>query len=822
MKIRRPINPNTTPLGATSIKGPETSGNAAAFGADFAQSLAQTSALLKANAARNVQQKKSRDSFDLQKQIAQHSQDITIDFDRRKEEAEAGAPDFTSAVLADYEGQHAQLLTEWQEAGYDEDAVNKAELRLAGIRGNLAVNAVNFENKAYKSKVNTDFAEMGTSLSKSVRDNPLMLEGALDDLDESVQLIEGVEADTLTAYYQREEAKLVEAAALGLTLNEPRTIVDTIAPEEKAPAAVGSTSQGQWQDNGAWADAPKGSYTYADNAGGIVSELIPAARITDQGLRTSNIGEKTSHHKKSTAAVDVAPIKEMNFREFVETFTEAGYTVIEAIDEVKTPSKNATGAHWHIVLGKPTEPAKTEVTEITEEVLNRPEIKNHPILSKLTSAQLYQTLQRARAEVNRTEVKSTAAFSVNVSNNVAAMEAGVTVPEIPYAEFTQNIKDPVKAEQAFATYQQQRQVGKLVNDMGTLSPAVIAARVTALKPTDINDPAYAVKLKAFTSAQKAAAATQKARAADPAGYVMQNFPDVAQTEDTKLRTSQLERAYEKLGIPAADRAPFTEAQAEKMSESYKNLPAADQLGFIKSMRLQMGNLFSNGMAQLAKSGIGDDVMAIRPLLGQPSLNTTAVRILQGKKIMEEDTARRLPRSEANKRFSSAMGASVNTLSPRMSEAYKSAAMAHYIASGGPVDSLEFDDDRYTQSLRDVLGATPGTEGGFIENSGAGKASGITILPPTVTEEQYTNWKERLQAGDLTALSRTGESPMFVGQGGKLEPLLIEDIIEEGVFVQLAPGVYGLQMPTDGKLAITPSGGPFQFSLGPKIIEETVR
>jgi hypothetical protein len=59
-----------------------------------------------------------------------------------------------------------------------------------------------------------------------------------------------------------------------------------------------------------------------------------------------------SWHVRSNGAVDVAPIPGMTFDQFVGRIRRSGYNIIEAIDEVKNPSRHATGPHWHVVIGE--------------------------------------------------------------------------------------------------------------------------------------------------------------------------------------------------------------------------------------------------------------------------------------------------------------------------------------------------------------------------------------------------------------------------------------------------------------------------------------
>jgi hypothetical protein len=42
----------------------------------------------------------------------------------------------------------------------------------------------------------------------------------------------------------------------------------------------------------------------------------------------------------------------MTFGQAKAAIQKGGFGLLEAIDEVNHPSKNATGPHWHFVLGK--------------------------------------------------------------------------------------------------------------------------------------------------------------------------------------------------------------------------------------------------------------------------------------------------------------------------------------------------------------------------------------------------------------------------------------------------------------------------------------
>lgn len=87
----------------------------------------------------------------------------------------------------------------------------------------------------------------------------------------------------------------------------------------------------------------------------MISSLFPNARITSGYRGPSHpLSKKNpqSYHAQTVGAVDVAPIPGVTFEEYVSRIRNAGYRIIEAKDEVRNPSKYATGPHWHVVIGK--------------------------------------------------------------------------------------------------------------------------------------------------------------------------------------------------------------------------------------------------------------------------------------------------------------------------------------------------------------------------------------------------------------------------------------------------------------------------------------
>jgi hypothetical protein len=91
------------------------------------------------------------------------------------------------------------------------------------------------------------------------------------------------------------------------------------------------------------------------NGVAALQAVLPGARVTS-GYRGPNhpLSQKnpSSYHAKSKAAVDVAPIPGMTFEQARAKLARK-YVLIEALNETgKGRTKNATGDHWHFVLGE--------------------------------------------------------------------------------------------------------------------------------------------------------------------------------------------------------------------------------------------------------------------------------------------------------------------------------------------------------------------------------------------------------------------------------------------------------------------------------------
>lgn len=137
----------------------------------------------------------------------------------------------------------------------------------------------------------------------------------------------------------------------------PRVIQE---PDPYAEPALLDTDPSVAGDPAAEADpameaAPEGEMPpegFSD-AGQVVEYLFPGIEVTQvERDPNSPLGRANpdSYHNKGSNAVDVRPIPGMTFEEYVQAIQDAGFEIVEALDEVNNPSRHATGPHWHVVF----------------------------------------------------------------------------------------------------------------------------------------------------------------------------------------------------------------------------------------------------------------------------------------------------------------------------------------------------------------------------------------------------------------------------------------------------------------------------------------
>lgn len=145
-----------------------------------------------------------------------------------------------------------------------------------------------------------------------------------------------------------EDARDVSNAAMGIVTETQGGMREDGQPGQRG-VAVQILPKG-------WKAADAANIQKVGNAKQVAEQLFPGIHVTSWKRGKGGAGSDTSHHKDgSGSAVDARPIKGMTFDQYVQKYRDAGYNLIEWIDETdpSTAKKTgATGPHWHVVIGK--------------------------------------------------------------------------------------------------------------------------------------------------------------------------------------------------------------------------------------------------------------------------------------------------------------------------------------------------------------------------------------------------------------------------------------------------------------------------------------
>lgn len=167
---------------------------------------------------------------------------------------------------------------------------------------------------------------------------------------------------------------------------------------------------------------------------GLVTKLFPGARVTStkrdpkSALGKANPG---SHHNdrpgKGTEAIDVAPIEGATFEQYVESLRANGVDVVEARDEVRNPSKHATGPHWHVAYRIGTPPPDTLEDAISRGVaaLGTNASARQVALTRSEIATRWQVMEGAERDREDNAVEGVQAALLKNGGNWYALPASV-------------------------------------------------------------------------------------------------------------------------------------------------------------------------------------------------------------------------------------------------------------------------------------------------------------------------------------------------------------------------------------------------------------
>lgn len=308
--------------------------------------------------------------------------------------------------------------------------------------------------------------------------------------------------------------------------------------------------------------------------------------------------------------VSMEGLKEEDRARLVETLSAMGFT-----------GMGIKGDTLHLDMGKrrfESDDAKLEEVgkkhtsgEIVELPITfgdvDPKYANLPFDKRL---KLYEA---AEAETKARAVDMRGAIEVAVSNApVAIMNTGAYDGTVPDAKAFVEAYGAAEGVERYKAFQSTMEVAESAWDFRTMSLEDIADTVDAARPTSSGDGAF-YEQKRFDALSEAAAAIKKARDADPSGYVLQTFPNVAtlmedfgkSPEQTQAALAAMDAAQTSLGITDKQLVPKTVVEQTLATFNNEQLPADERMSGV------MGTLFATQdedqrraiLAQYQKAGL---------------------------------------------------------------------------------------------------------------------------------------------------------------------------------------------------------------------------
>lgn len=821
MRVPTRINPQTEPVAA---RQPYLQGQ----GADWSGLAREVQGI--AGDLRADQLK--REEFDLNSEFVKHTNRRRLDFEARTQVADPGAAGFTERLATDYEGEDQALVQRYKDQGYSEESTRRFELQLGQLRGTMVGQGLAFQGQSAKVNGSVRVGELGTQLSQYASAQPDAIGSSLDELEHNINLLPGLTAPEKQEMFQRERVGVIMGAGQGLARSRPQDVIRALDPQSLVTPSVGGRSANAW-GNVAVDVANEFGLNPVELAAvmSFESGLDPNRQNASGHLGLIQFGKAEQAQYGITKGSTPEQWTKAISQFFKDRGLQKGSTIEDVYSTILTGSpgnydradSNGTTVRNAVprIIKDHTAAADAwlgprEQAPVTEAAPVSPDGKTGiPALDLMDAQQRAQVLAWAKTASTQTDAYARAAVQDKVANEKAAISAtGQSANPVTDAELA--VLGP---QAAFVKQELEalRKAGPAISGMQTASAVDIMAQVEALKPTDTAASDFQEKNQVYQALRQSAQQNIAARDRDPGAYVIAAFPQIAQQldaaktpADRKAAYGAMDQAYEKLGIPPSKRFYGSNAQTEAIGKQYEMAGPEQKLGIMEGLAAEMGWA---GAGRTLGRGAGPEVAGDFALYSTlrtlPTYRATFSRVLAGRAIIEKDPARRPSEAVTSNAFGDGLGKAVNNLGPDLSRLYNEAAAALYVKDGGNTGNQALTDPNlYKKSLREALGGQSDNSDTGIVNKSQGQARDWTILPAGVTGKQLDDWVEGLSPGDLTRLSVNGRQP--TDKPGRHLPL--QTIVDEGVFVMLAPGIYGIKLGSDGKLVGDGRGNAFQLQL----------
>lgn len=460
---------------------------------------------------------------------------------------------------------------------------------------------------------------------------------------------------------------------------------------------------------------------------------------------------------------------------------------------IPTPEEQAAAAGT-----EPTTDVRPPVTDIANVRTG------NALLDDLNGSERLQLLGRAREQQTRVLAGQRAEMDVRIGNITAEAlnNGGEIATPLPAEQEVLQTYGPVEGPQRWAQITQSQATGRAIVTFRTQSAAQIQQTLDNLEPRP-GSPTYQTQLQIYQAAERAAQSLLTERQQDPAAYAMRHFPQVAAAarQGTAQYYAALDRVYETLGIDARTAPVMTADQTRELTQQYRSMNAPQRSRFMQENMEEMGEArfrrFVRNMEGTTAEVDARIYALVRNYPGRAVTGTLYNQILEGREIIALDPARR-PRSEAVLEVFRQVGLnSVRDLDAETSRSIQEAAEGIYVQRGG--DPVNINRTLYREALTAVLG------GNLPADMRRGAVPDYTILPARVNVQQFRTWMERQTHQTLITYGTERQAPRW---GDLRTPVPMQKIIDEGVFVMVAPNYYMIRMASDGRPLKTPNGNNY--------------
>lgn len=815
--------------------------------------------------------RRERQSFTLQKRLLEETNALQQDLEERRRDPNTDPTQLALDADLFYTGRVNAAVDEYREQGFDSDLVNQFFMGMGRVRNQLSDVALTYQQEALRGRAVSDVGQLLEEGTRQVVNN-------VDDYDIAASFIEDTINRNPDLTEEQREALISDvrpslraAAAQSWAMENPQSLIEQLDPDGRWRKAQEVPVTGS-------AASVVAALPETDPANRIVNYVAREANgISAVPDDVTTLGQLYAFQRElvrgntragvpdneNSSAVGVYQIVSRTLQGYAEKLYGADWRdqpfdftrqdeIARAIFEENNGSATALKNQWVSLTLQEAEQIRKQPWEEARKLIARkessadlsdlvgqpervpqsgdvqtidlpasgagqssnltepaPQAELHPVLRDLSGDERLRLLQVASANIQKNTASQKAALDILIQNVKAeALANGQVASPIPADDEIMQVYGAVAGPQVISDLRQTVQLGQQLKTFAVMHPDQINAQVERLRPQP-GSPTFATDNELFEAAQRAQEQILKQRAEDPAAYVLQNFPSViaAAERGTGAYYAAMDRALESLGIDPTRTSPLPKAARDTLINQWPTMaPVAKREWFQDNFRT-MGEARLKAFARGAEGTSMEEELRLYALLREQVPDRVIDEVFTGRDIIAKDPARRPSTEQVTQLFRRSNFNAVLSMAPDASAALQDAAAAIYAARGGRIEPT-LDQEAYKKAVATALG------GASPFNAAKGAVEDYTIPPRGTTEAQFTNWVEQLQPNELTNLSVEGLPPKYADLTTGVR---LSDIIDDGVFVMWAPGLYRIRMASDGGYLKTETGRSFIVRLTPDVI-----